>query len=344
MLQTESRAAGSNTDLSYALAGDAPADGPAYAPRDGGGLPVAISLFADRPHVREAMRADAQLAGFRVVQAEGLIALDDGKTRALGDLVAVDASGADAATLAMLARLDKRVARSGGQLIVATTIGALEPVMVAMGESDPVLLVEPGRGEALARLAGARVRDLSAEDRVAVMRLVERVSLLAEKLDGLMASDDVPRDGSAAFAFGTGQEATGNLREHRQRGREADAPSPVPGLPDPRRIRALIRKRQARARFFEAELFADPAWDILLDLTAARAEGRRVSVTSLCIASGVPPTTALRWIAQMTRQGLLRREEDLVDRRRAFIALSDSAVEAMARYFDATGTCDCAGI
>ena len=199
-------------------------------------------------------------------------------------------------------------------------------------------------GEALARLAGARVRDLSAEDRVAVMRLVERVSLLAEKLDGLMASDDVPRDGSAAFAFGTGQEATGNLREHRQRGREADAPSPVPGLPDPRRIRALIRKRQARARFFEAELFADPAWDILLDLTAARAEGRRVSVTSLCIASGVPPTTALRWIAQMTRQGLLRREEDLVDRRRAFIALSDSAVEAMARYFDATGTCDCAGI
>ena len=199
-------------------------------------------------------------------------------------------------------------------------------------------------GEALARLAGARVRDLSAEDRVAVMRLVERVSLLAEKLDGLMASDDVPRDGSAAFAFGTGQEATGNLREHRQRGREADAPSPVPGLPDPRRIRALIRKRQARARFFEAELFADPAWDILLDLTAARAEGRRVSVTSLCIASGVPPTTALRWIAQMTRQGLLRREEDLVDRRRAFIALSGSAVEAMARYFDATGTCDCAGI
>ena len=73
MLHTESRAAGSSTDLSYALAGDAPADGPAYAPRDGGGLPVAISLFADRPHVREAMRADAQLAGFRVAQAEGLI-------------------------------------------------------------------------------------------------------------------------------------------------------------------------------------------------------------------------------------------------------------------------------
>ena len=42
---------------------------------------------------------------------------------------------------------------------------------------------------------------------------------------------------------------------------------------------------------------------MLLDLTAARAEHTRVSVTSLCIASGVPPTTALRWIGQMSDAG-----------------------------------------
>jgi len=36
---------------------------------------------------------------------------------------------------------------------------------------------------------------------------------------------------------------------------------------------------------------ADPAWDMLLDLTAARAESRAVSVSSLCIAAGVPTTT-----------------------------------------------------
>ena len=56
-----------------------------------------------------------------------------------------------------------------------------------------------------------------------------------------------------------------------------------------RRIREL--QRQLRARFFDGELFADPTWDMLLDLTAARVEHTRVSVTSLCIASGVPPTT-----------------------------------------------------
>ena len=44
----------------------------------------------------------------------------------------------------------------------------------------------------------------------------------------------------------------------------------------------------------------------------------------------VPPTTALRWIAQMTEAGLLERIEDETDRRRAFIALSDRAAEAIA--------------
>ena len=106
-----------------------------------------------------------------------------------------------------------------------------------------------------------------------------------------------------------------------------------PPLPDPRMIRQIIVNRQARAKFFDAELFADPAWDMLLDLTAAHAEHRRVSVTSLCIASGVPATTALRWVRQMVDSGMFVRIADSTDRRRAFIALSDNSTEAMARYF-----------
>ena len=63
-----------------------------------------------------------------------------------------------------------------------------------------------------------------------------------------------------------------------------------------------------------------------------------MSVTSLCIASGVPPTTALRWIGQMTEAGLFQRVEDEADRRRAFIALTDRAADSMARYFVEAGT------
>lgn len=91
--------------------------------------------------------------------------------------------------------------------------------------------------------------------------------------------------------------------------------------------------RQDRMKYFEANLFADPAWDMLLDLAAAREEHARVSVTSLCIASGVPPTTALRWIGQMVDSGLLIRTEDSLDKRRAFMTLTDRAAEAISRYF-----------
>ena len=106
-----------------------------------------------------------------------------------------------------------------------------------------------------------------------------------------------------------------------------------PRLPDAAVIRRLIKARQLRARYFDADHFADPAWDILLDLAAARAERQQVSVTSLCIAAGVPATTALRWIGQMVDADLLVRVSDPHDRRRAYIALADNTADAMARYF-----------
>lgn len=94
----------------------------------------------------------------------------------------------------------------------------------------------------------------------------------------------------------------------------------------------MIRMRRLRDRFFDASLFADPAWDMLLDLMAARLEGVQVAVSSLCIAAAVPPTTALRWIKLMTDNGLFERVSDPVDGRRVFIRLSDNSAEAMTRY------------
>ena len=98
-------------------------------------------------------------------------------------------------------------------------------------------------------------------------------------------------------------------------------------------IRKAIRARRLRNRPFPDLLFEDPAWDMLLDLYAARLERAQVSVSSLCIAAAVPPSTALRWISKMTEDGLFVREPDPFDRRRAFMALSDDTVEKMDRYF-----------
>ena len=101
-------------------------------------------------------------------------------------------------------------------------------------------------------------------------------------------------------------------------------------------VRAHIRNRRARASYFPHSLFADPAWDMLLDLMAARLEDRMVSVSSLCIASAVPPTTALRWIKTLTDEKFLERSADPADGRRIFVHLTDRAVSAMESYFERT--------
>lgn len=92
--------------------------------------------------------------------------------------------------------------------------------------------------------------------------------------------------------------------------------------------------RRRRTKIFGSEdLFGEPAWDILLDLFIAAKERRRVSVTSACIGSAVPSTTALRWITILEKQGLLVREADPGDARRVYVKLSARGYAAMLEYF-----------
>jgi DNA-binding MarR family transcriptional regulator len=100
-------------------------------------------------------------------------------------------------------------------------------------------------------------------------------------------------------------------------------------------VRRAIRSRRLREQFFAAALIEDPGWDMLLDLFAAELEDRGVSVSSLCIAAAVAPTTALRWIGKMSEAGLFQRRPDPFDRRRAFMALTDQARVGMEQYCQA---------
>ena len=102
-------------------------------------------------------------------------------------------------------------------------------------------------------------------------------------------------------------------------------------------VREIIKIRRMRDNHFKSELFADPAWDILLDLMATRLEGKTVSVSSLCIAAAVPPTTALRWITAMTESGMLTRQLDPNDARRVFIELSDDTMGRLLAFFRSVG-------
>jgi DNA-binding MarR family transcriptional regulator len=98
-------------------------------------------------------------------------------------------------------------------------------------------------------------------------------------------------------------------------------------------VSAVIRARRLRERYFSAELFSDPAWDIMLDLLHSELMQVRVSVSNLCMAAAVPATTALRWIGSMAEQGLILRHGDPRDRRRVFIELAPEVSLALRRYF-----------
>lgn len=312
---------------------------------DGAGLPLAVSVFADRAHLRDQMCEDIALAGFRLAGAGDLSALveEGGDVRPLGDVVLIDCPTVDAARLAGLARLDLRAAHGGAQVVVATRLAALDDVFGCLDRCGAQVLIDPGRadwvvalGQVLARMPAARVREMSDEERLLLLRLTEQISQIAERIERLSAAGrpmPVDTEGSA-FSFGAPRPAfVFQTADPRERLVQHDQPQ----LPDPKLLRTIIRRRQARTKFFGEDLFADPAWDMLLDLAAARGERAQVSVTSLCIASGVPPTTALRWIGHLTEAGLLERVEDRSDRRRAFIGLTDKAISALAGYFAQVG-------
>jgi len=103
-------------------------------------------------------------------------------------------------------------------------------------------------------------------------------------------------------------------------------------------VRAILQARLERSSCFPGDLFSDPAWDMLLELYAAELGQVRVSVTSLCIASNAPPSTAFRWISALERQNLIERRPDPLDGRRFFLSLTRDAIERFERYFAGPGT------
>lgn len=102
-----------------------------------------------------------------------------------------------------------------------------------------------------------------------------------------------------------------------------------------RSVRKILTWRRKREACFGAELFADPAWDILLELYAAELSDRRITVSNLCARAAVPATTALRWTSTLEQRGMILRRNDPLDRRRVFMFLSAETSVMLAEFFEA---------
>lgn len=98
-------------------------------------------------------------------------------------------------------------------------------------------------------------------------------------------------------------------------------------------IESEIKNRARRKTALPAELFSEPAWDILLELYQAELGQYRVNISKLCMASEVPATTGLRWIQTLEAKGLIGRCPDPFDARRVYIHLTESGSRAMGIYF-----------
>lgn len=227
------------------------------------------------------------------------------------------------AALPRLSGLQKNVR---ARLVIALDVDQIDMVTATLFGDRVELLCAPTVGDRAAAfaiaLAGSSrdvLRDKSGDGASAQLRhLNEEVARISRVLARLSAEEKRP----------------GGVAD-RQIAYAAPPAAPVASPATGAEIRRVIRARRMRDQFFTDGLFEDPAWDMLLDLYAAEIEGAQVSVSSLCIAAAVAPTTALRWIARMTEAGLFVRQPDPFDRRRAFLALSEEAREKMDRYFAA---------
>ena len=211
---------------------------------------------------------------------------------------------------------------SGTSVIVAVAPELIDAADAAFADRAVQILVDPDMIEQASALSLAlatrpsegRVHDAGRDSSARLRQLSDEVGRIAASLARLSTVPDEPARPAVTP-------------------RGANDVEPIAG----ERVRSVIRARRMRARFFDDQLFADPAWDMLLDLLQAEIAQHRVPVSSLCIAAAVPATTALRWIKTMTDAGLFVRRADPHDGRRIFVELSPQASMAMRQYFAEAG-------
>jgi hypothetical protein len=284
-----------------------------------------LLVFADTEAALARARRSAELSGGTIAAAQllvGAVERLEAQVSADAAILELDGDGRGMETLLdpLLDALEARAREKRHGSVVVAPEALIDRIAARTPHRDVYHLCRASEFDRIAALALAtavrqpRLND-GKEDVHAVLRqLSDEVSRIANVLASLSEVDDV--EIMAVDPGGGGGGGSGK-----------DGP-PI----DAAFIRSIIRARRLRDRYFKGGLFADPAWDMLLDLMAARLEKHRVAVSSLCIAAAVPPTTALRWIKTLTDRGILVRCADPADGRRVYIELSDDAARSLTAY------------
>jgi len=276
-------------------------------------------LIANAGMAREHARSALMGEGWRV--PPGFLLGEEVVVPASTQLVWLELDGSvDGNALGHLSRLNRDAQAGKYAAVVAATSQWIDVVAAQVTSSHVQLLIEPNAIERMTAIAvaGTVVQPASVQE-----ASPERTEARLKQL-----SDEVNRIASALARLSNTPVSLETAKPVQ--------PGEGPAV-SAETVRSIIRARRLRDQFMPGDLFADPAWDILLDLLQAEIGQHRVPVSSLCIASAVPATTALRWIRTMTDREMLIRREDPHDARRVFIELAPAASSAMRHYLDKVG-------
>ena len=288
-------------------------------------LPPAL-VFGSSAAARDRGIAQIEAAGLRLAAAvpiEDAVERIDHQPAASAVWIELDRDHGDALDR-LLSRIDRDADAGVYGAVICAGAALIDPISARLTSPRVTLLVDGDCNDRVVALAlacaippPAKVGDIATDNSTARLRqLSEDVGRIAATLARLSNGPDSVKGLAVAPAGSTEKPAGQVTREQ---------------------VQSVIRARRARARFFSEELFADPAWDMLLDLTQSEIAQVRVPVSSLCIAAAVPATTALRWIKTLTDTGIFLRRADPHDGRRVFVELSAATSLAMRNYFGHVG-------
>lgn len=279
-----------------------------------------VCILADSAAALARMRKSAEGAACRIASCVEIGVTSPAHcVPSAAALIELDGTAVEEEILALLDWAQHEAASGARQIVVSAPPALIDLVAARAPDRRVAHLCEANEAERIAAIAAAsvlspaRLHDVRRDDAPAILQqLTEDVGRIAAILSSLSEED-------AAVIAGT----------------KAAAPKGEATTFEAAAVRAILRARRMREQFFRGDMFADPAWDMLLDLLAARLEQKRVAVSSLCIAAAVPATIALRWIKMLTDQGLFVRSADPRDGRRVYIELSEEAAHALAAYLRA---------
>ena len=70
-------------------------------------------------------------------------------------------------------------------------------------------------------------------------------------------------------------------------------------------LAAAILDFRSRSKILPRELFAEPAWDLLLELFVADAQGRRLTARQVCSRASIPPSVMSHWLKHLSQSGFV---------------------------------------